>query len=161
MLAIQASFDQEFMGLLNEAKNIVGPIPMAEVLRRSLKEFVNKRNKAPRESSKTNTAPMETQAKEISSTSEATKKPTRYIPRHTRYKIQERDQHQCTFVSSEGHRCSETRGLQVDHIIPFARGGANETSNLRLLCPAHNRLYAERIFGKQKIESYFQRGGDL
>ena len=40
--------DSEFMELLTEAKNIAGFIPAAEVLKRTLKEFVAKRKAAPR-----------------------------------------------------------------------------------------------------------------
>jgi len=32
--------------------------------------------------------------------------------------------------------------------VPFALGGKTEISNLRLLCSAHNKLEAEKVFGK-------------
>jgi len=47
-------------------------------------------------------------------------------------------------MKNAGHRCQE-RGceaeayLQVDHVIPVARGGRTEMRNLRPLCAAHNR----------------------
>ena len=71
--------------------------------------------------------------------------------------VRQRDHQQCGFVSSDGRRCSETCRLQFDHIMPFALGGTNEASNLRLVCPAHNQLFAEKSFGREKIESYFHR----
>jgi 5-methylcytosine-specific restriction endonuclease McrA len=37
--------------------------------------------------------------------------------------------------------------LQIDHIQPVARGGANTIDNLRVLCAYHNRLEAERLMG--------------
>ena len=58
-----------------------------------------------------------------------------------------RDQGQCTYVGRDGHRCSETNNLHVDHIKPVARNGKDELENLRLLCSTHNRLEAERILG--------------
>lgn len=43
--------------------------------------------------------------------------------------------------------CGSTEGLQVDHIVPVARGGRGTIGNLRLLCAYHNRLEAERLLG--------------
>jgi HNH endonuclease len=34
--------------------------------------------------------------------------------------------------------CDGTSFLQVDHIVPVARGGRTEMRNLRVLCAAHN-----------------------
>ena len=73
---------------------------------------------------------------------------TRYIPNHIRQEVLERDGHRCTFVSAEGHRCSEQCGLQLDHFVPFSQGGASTVENLRAMCPAHNQLLAERALGK-------------
>lgn len=58
-----------------------------------------------------------------------------------------RDQGRCTYVGVSGKRCESTRGLQLDHITPVARGGESNAGNLRLLCAYHNRLEAERILG--------------
>jgi 5-methylcytosine-specific restriction endonuclease McrA len=73
---------------------------------------------------------------------------TRYIPARIREEVLERDGHRCTFVSEEGRRCSEQCGLQLDHFVPFARGGKSTTENLRAMCPAHNQLLAEQALGK-------------
>jgi len=46
--------------------------------------------------------------------------------------------------------------LEIDHILPQAKGGASTVDNLRVRCRAHNRLAAEEEFGvlfiEQKIE---------
>ncbi|UCH83584.1 MAG: HNH endonuclease, partial [Candidatus Latescibacterota bacterium] len=42
---------------------------------------------------------------------------------------------------------NSTWGLEIDHIEPHARGGANAANNLRLLCGRHNRLEAKRVLG--------------
>jgi hypothetical protein len=75
----------------------------------------------------------------------------RYIPQNIRREVRERDGNRCTFVSDvTGQRCECERGLQFDHIKPFAFGGESNTAqNLRLLCPAHNRLAAENVFGTE------------
>ena len=81
----------------------------------------------------------------------------RYIPRSGRRKLYERDQGQCCYCSPEGIRCSQTKYLQIDHIVPYAHGGKSELSNLRLLCSTHNQLLAERAFGKDFIDRKIKR----
>lgn len=39
-----------------------------------------------------------------------------------------------------GRQCRSTKFLEVDHIKPVWAGGANEPSNLRLLCSEHNKV---------------------
>jgi hypothetical protein len=34
--------------------------------------------------------------------------------------------------------CGQTTELTIDHIVPLSRGGTDELSNLRFLCPSHN-----------------------
>jgi CRISPR/Cas system Type II protein with McrA/HNH and RuvC-like nuclease domain len=63
--------------------------------------------------------------------------------------VQERDGGRCAFVSDAGKRCAETRFLEFDHIDPVARGGEATVENLRLVCSAHNRYAAERVFGAE------------
>ncbi len=135
--------EEEFMKLVEKAKAFTGPVPLNEIFMKCLTEYVNKREKAPVRKSK-----------------ESKNKETRYIPKFVRHEVFKRDEHRCTFCV-DGHRCSETQRLQIDHINPFAKGGKNEISNLRLLCPAHNQLFAERAFGKEKMEIYRHGGGGL
>jgi 5-methylcytosine-specific restriction endonuclease McrA len=60
-----------------------------------------------------------------------------------------RDQGRCSYVGPSGRRCGSTRALQIDHVIPVARGGTGTPKNLRVLCTYHNRLEAERILGSK------------
>jgi len=71
---------------------------------------------------------------------------TRRIPLSVKREVGRRDKHQCAYVAPDGTRCTEKRHLQIDHIMPFSTGGTNDPENLRLLCPAHNRLEAEHAF---------------
>jgi 5-methylcytosine-specific restriction endonuclease McrA len=73
--------------------------------------------------------------------------PPRRIPAATRDAVYARDNGRCTFVGSTGKRCETTHNLQVDHIVPYARGGTATLHNLRLLCERHNKHEAERVFG--------------
>ena len=62
----------------------------------------------------------------------------------------------CSFVSAEGKRCTETKRLQVDHIVPFSLGGQPTVENLRLLCQSHNLMEAENVFGEAAIRGLVQ-----
>ena len=75
----------------------------------------------------------------------------RTIPAATRRCVWRRDAGACTFVDPEtGQRCGSRHLLQIDHIQPFAMGGANSAENLRLLCSAHNRYRARRAVGSRR-----------
>ncbi|MEQ1834387.1 MAG: HNH endonuclease, partial [Candidatus Eisenbacteria bacterium] len=63
--------------------------------------------------------------------------------------VWKRDQGRCTFEAANGRRCSCRRGLQFDHRKPVAHGGESTVQNVRLLCPKHNQLEAERRLGKE------------
>jgi 5-methylcytosine-specific restriction endonuclease McrA len=77
----------------------------------------------------------------------------RQIPAEVQRAVWERDGGQCTYVSADGHRCGERGKLELDHIVPVAKGGDSTVENLRLLCSAHNRHAAEREFGKEHMQA--------
>ena len=77
---------------------------------------------------------------------------SRRIPQAVKDAVWRRDGGQCVFVGPNGGRCPERGGLEFDHIVPFALGGAsNNPKNIRLLCKAHNLLMARRVFGEDVI----------
>jgi 5-methylcytosine-specific restriction endonuclease McrA len=78
----------------------------------------------------------------------------RYVPVATRDKVFVRDRGHCTYVGQNGRRCGSTQALQIDHIKPFARGGTNAVSNLRLVCAKHNRLSAEKEYGTDFMKRF-------
>ena len=82
---------------------------------------------------------------------------TRHIPQSVRDEIFVRDGGRCAFTGTDGRRCEETKNLQIDHIIPYAKGGDNSPENLRLLCAQHNRLAAEHAYGKDFMKKYSRR----
>jgi hypothetical protein len=71
----------------------------------------------------------------------------RYIRAAVRDQVFVRDGFRCSYVGPDGRRCTATVALQVDHVLPIARGGASTRDNLRVLCAEHNRLEAERMMG--------------
>lgn len=73
---------------------------------------------------------------------------SRRIPAAVRDEVWNRDGSRCTFLAPDGKRCPSTWALQIDHIRPYALGGpSDDAANLRLMCGAHNRLLARRVFG--------------
>ena len=69
---------------------------------------------------------------------------SRYIPAGVRREVWRRDRGCCSYVDQHdqhgGRRCGSRYRLEIDHIVPFALGGATELFNLRLRCGAHHRL---------------------
>jgi 5-methylcytosine-specific restriction endonuclease McrA len=77
---------------------------------------------------------------------------SRYIPASVRRAVYKRDGGRCRYEDDSGRRCPATRDLEFDHFgIPWARGGEHTVANLRLLCPTHNALEAERDYGTEKV----------
>lgn len=76
----------------------------------------------------------------------------RYIPAPVRREVHVRDGGRCTFVSPKRKRCDERNRLEFHHEVPFGRGGSHAPENLRLMCPAHNRLFAELDYGRELVE---------
>ena len=79
---------------------------------------------------------------------------SRNIPLRVRDEVFLRDDGKCTYIGSDGRKCQSRWNLQIDHIVPFARGGDNSPGNLRLLCGKHNRLEAERVYGSLHLERF-------
>jgi 5-methylcytosine-specific restriction endonuclease McrA len=81
---------------------------------------------------------------------------SRHIPDEVGDAVWVRDGGQCAFVAADGTRRTCRKGLQVDHIRPFANRGTHEPSNLRLLCGAHNRRAAERAMGADVMKPFWR-----
>jgi hypothetical protein len=82
---------------------------------------------------------------------------TRHIPQSIRDKIFERDGGRCSYIGKDGTRCNSDWNLQIDHIVPYAKGGDSSPDNLRLLCAKHNRLAAEREYGRKHMDRFCRR----
>ena len=74
------------------------------------------------------------------------------ITNAARRAVFERDGMQCTYVAADGRRCDARAFLELDHVEPRALGGSNEARNLRVRCRAHNQLWAEQCFGRERVE---------
>jgi hypothetical protein len=86
--------------------------------------------------------PMKKPTKLIHSPPALAVKSTRFIPVGLKRETWKKQNEGCAFVSPvNGKRCGSRHRLQIDHIIPYSRGGSSrEAANLRLLCAVHNRV---------------------
>ena len=69
-----------------------------------------------------------------------------YFTKSIRHEVFKRDGFRCV----ECGATKEEKGLEVDHIIPVSRGGADELDNLQTLCKDCNLAKKERIFKRRK-----------
>lgn len=83
--------------------------------------------------------------RKVVSINENSRKPSALVKRE----VLRRDGCQCTFVSSDGVRCTEKHYLHLDHVQPFALGGRSSKENLRVLCSKHNQMLSQKTFGKR------------
>jgi 5-methylcytosine-specific restriction endonuclease McrA len=77
----------------------------------------------------------------------------RHVPKEILRRVMERDGGRCTYVSPDGRRCEATSRLELDHIVPVAKGGQATVENLRARCRGHNQLEAKRTFGAEFMKS--------
>jgi hypothetical protein len=83
----------------------------------------------------------------------------KHVPNAVKRQIAARDGLQCTFVGGDGRRCTATKFTQIHHEKPWARGGGETVDNLRMLCASHNRLLAERDFGREIVAERIAESG--
>ena len=75
----------------------------------------------------------------VSASAAASRTSGRAIPAAVRREVWQRDGGRCSYVDPRtGRRCASQHLLEIDHRIPYARGGSAERANLRLLCAAHH-----------------------
>jgi 5-methylcytosine-specific restriction endonuclease McrA len=80
----------------------------------------------------------------------APKKPKENSKSETLRRVWNRDMHKCT-------NCGSDHALQVDHIIPRAKGGQDTLENLRLLCRSCNQRAAIEELGQEKMDPYINQ----
>ncbi len=101
---------------------------------------------------------------EVESTVESTVEippptPSHHCSAKTEQVIWTRAQSHCEHVDNKtGHRCSETRRLQLDHMIQYAVSYDSSEHNMQLLCTQHNLYRAKQWFGTPFMEQRMGRG---
>ncbi len=139
--AWQLTADQPMQDMLEEARELIGPAgarELQDVLKRALTLLVESLRKSRRAASERPAAQRAGFA-------------MRYIPRAVARAVWDRDGGQCTFTAPDGRRCCERSGLELDHVVPFGRGGQSTVENLTLLCVGHNQYEAERAYGTEYV----------
>ena len=132
---------QEVMDLYTEVRATIGHAKPEEVFEKALKHFIAQKKQVPRVLS----------AKVIVKQDRQVAPKSRAVALNTRRAVLERDNYQCSYCAADGTQCRERVGLEIDHIQPYALGGTHEMENLRVLCKAHNGVYAEQVFGRDFI----------
>lgn len=169
---VQFLADDEFLKVFEEVQGLVADgdgMTFAELIKIVLMEYRDRHSPAARHErrlARTSAAKQEPGAVKKGSThpdshrwecKNAQGEGSRHVPDDVRDEVFVRDAGQCTFVGWNGIRCRCTKDLQLDHIKPFAVGGTHDSSNLRLLCGAHNRLAAEKAMGRHVMQPYWRR----
>lgn len=72
---------------------------------------------------------------------------SRHIPAEVRRAVWLRDLGRCSFVGTNGRRCTVRGFLEFHHIHPYALGGEATARNIQLRCRAHNDYEARVCFG--------------
>jgi hypothetical protein len=84
-------------------------------------------------------------------------KRSRYIPNDVRRAVAGRDGTRCGWRGPDGTRCNSRAWLEHDHALPYGLGGASDATNIRDVCRSHNRLAAERTYGRDTIARIIAR----
>jgi hypothetical protein len=84
--------------------------------------------------------------------------PRETIPADVRRAVWARDGGRCTWPLDGGGCCGSTHRLELDHVIPWARGSVPTVDGLRILCRPHNLLAARLAFGSRWMGRYAGAG---
>ena len=106
------------------------PNLLQKIARKAIREIINEVN-THKKSKSAKKANIESEIR--SSKSKIKKKKqtrSRYIPASIRVSVLNRDNYKCVFCG----RNSKQVSLEIDHIIPFSKGGNNNLDNLQTLC---------------------------
>jgi 5-methylcytosine-specific restriction endonuclease McrA len=83
----------------------------------------------------------------------------RKIPAAVRREVFLRDGGRCQWPTADGGICGSTHRVELDHIIPVARGGKSTVANLRILCCAHNHVAARQVYGDEFMNRFTRSKG--
>lgn len=152
-----------------------GPLSYAELIEKLADQALKKRDpeRDPQRSASPLAAPLQRSMETDTSISHTHRTQKNLIPLHRSHRthipisrrrpIWQRANGQCEFVSAhDKRRCTSKWALQIDHIVPLGKWpaghfGANELSNLRLLCRRHNQWHAVQSYGEKKMAPYILR----
>jgi 5-methylcytosine-specific restriction enzyme A len=108
------------------------PNPLQKLVRGWLRDRINEAN---------NRSSVPSKAKNIPSKKSPSQKRSRSISLSVRLDVLTRDGYKCVYCG----RSSQQIDLEIDHIIPYSKGGSNQIDNLQSLCFDCNRGKGARI----------------
>jgi len=151
--SITLELDKSEMALLEEAQKLLSARKLKDTVLRAAKQVVARDKRLTTLRNRRAEKSLSTSKVESPSSPDGAISQSRYIPADVRHAVAKRDNCQCSYIAPDGTRCCETRNLEYDHVFPFALGGNSTAENLRLVCRAHNQLYAEQVFGSELIQN--------
>jgi 5-methylcytosine-specific restriction endonuclease McrA len=77
---------------------------------------------------------------------------THDVPAHVSREVWKRDDGRCQWRTADGGVCGSTHQVELDHVVPRARGGASTVDNLRCLCRWHNDRHAREVYGDEWMD---------
>jgi len=79
---------------------------------------------------------------------------TGHVTAAVRREVWSRDEGKCTWPLDSGGICGSTLRLEIDHVVPRARGGPSTVDNSRLTCKFHNQLAARHVYGDDWMDRF-------
>ncbi len=80
-----------------------------------------------------------------------------HVPAHVKRAVWIRDGGRCQWPVEGGGICGSTLRVELDHVVPRARGGPSTVDNGRLLCAVHNQYVARSAFGDEWMDRFARK----
>lgn len=120
------------------------PNPVQKLVRGVIRDLIHQANSEKADKSKKPKVKKSAAIKSRAKLNQDSSKRSRYIPTSVRVSVLHRDDYKCVFCGCSSQQVQ----LEVDHIMPFSKGGNNDLSNLQTLCTDCNRGKGARFLKK-------------
>ncbi|BAY43755.1 hypothetical protein SAMD00079811_13370 [Scytonema sp. HK-05] len=120
------------------------PNPLQKLVRGVIRDFIDQANSPKVDKSAQPKAKKSAVTKSQSKLKQQAKRRSRHIPASVRVSVLHRDGYKCVFCGISARQIE----LEVDHIVPFSKGGSHDISNLQTLCIDCNRGKGARFLKK-------------
>jgi 5-methylcytosine-specific restriction endonuclease McrA len=136
---LRLTVNKEFMDKIKKAKDLLSHsnphISIKELLEMTLDQLISKKDPALKKE-----RVIHNSEAELMFQSSKNLPPAPAVTQSLKGQVWRKSNSQCCYVSLiTQKRCSATRFLEIDHIVPKSKGGPNTFENLQLLCDLHNR----------------------
>ena len=111
------------------------PNPLQKLVRGVIRDLINQANSQKADGPKKPKTKKPAATKSQPKPKQDKSKWSRHIPAAFRVSVLHRDGYKCVFC---GRNAGQVQ-LEVDHIVPFSKGGSNDLNNLQTLCIDCNR----------------------